>query len=297
MRIAIAGASGMIGHALMAYWGQLGHSIHRLVRDEPGESTDIPWEPSLGRLVPAQMEGFDAVVCLSGAGIADARWTPARKEVLRNSRVDTVSTVAKALAACTDKPECLICASAVGIYGADRGMEVLSEDSDPGTDFLGTLCSEWEAAADPARAAEIRVVHLRFGIVLSGDGGALKRMLPVFKLGLGGKLGSGRQMMSWVTLDDVVNAADFILQAEALEGPVNVASPHPVSNEALSKALGRVLRRPAFARVPEFVLRTAMGESADLLLGSVRVFPRRLEEAGFRFRTPDIESALSSALK
>lgn len=297
MRIAIAGASGLIGNALTTYWGTLGHEVHRLVRSSPAEDTDIPWDPSIARLVPRQVEGFDAVVCLSGAGIADERWTPHRKEVLRSSRVDAVSLLAKVMAECTDRPGCLICASATGFYGADRGGEVLTEDSDSGEDFLGRLCVEWEDAADPAREAGIRVVHLRFGIVLSRQGGALKRMLPVFRLGLGGRLGAGRQIVSWVSLDDAVSAVDFALHEESIDGPVNITSPNPVTNAEFSRAIGRAIRRPVIARVPEFVLRRAMGESANLLLGSVRVFPRRLESAGFRFRHADIDAALASAIR
>ncbi len=297
MRIAIAGASGLIGGALTTYWGTLGHAVHRLVRDVPTEDTDIPWDPAVARLVPAQVEGLDAVVCLSGAGIVDERWSPARKELLWSSRVNPVSLLAKTLADCSEKPECLICASATGYYGADRGAEVLTEDSDPGEDFLGRLCVDWEKAAESAVVVGIRVVHLRFGIVLTAKGGALKRMLPIFKLGLGGKLGGGRQMVSWASLDDAVSSVDFVLHDERIAGPVNVTSPNPVTNEEFSKAIGRAVRRPAIARVPEFVLRKMLGESSSLVLGSSRVFPRRLESAGFRFRHPDIDSALASTLR
>jgi uncharacterized protein (TIGR01777 family) len=296
LRIAIAGATGLVGTELVAYWGSLGHQIHRLARSTPTENTDIPWDPKIGRLVPAQMEGFDAVICLSGAGIADKRWTPARKEVLHESRVGPVSLLARTLADCTDKPECLICASATGYFGADRGSEVLTEDSAPSGDFVGRLCVDWEDAALPAHEAGIRVVNTRFGIILAHQGGALAKMLPIFRLGLGGKLGSGEQFMSWIMLDDAISAIDFALHADEMHGPINVTSPDPLTNAEFTKALGHVVHRPTFARVPEFVLRKALGETADLLLGSNRTFPRRLESAGFRFRYPEIGPALERAL-
>ena len=297
MRIAIAGASGLIGTELVAYWGSLGHEIRRLVRQSKSEDTDVPWAPEIGRLVPAQVEGLDAVVCLSGAGIADAKWTPARKEILRNSRVNSVSLLAKTLADCTDKPECLICASATGFYGVERGAEVLTEDSEPGDDFLGKLCVEWESAAEPASSAGIRVVHLRFGIVLTPLGGALKRMLPAFRLGLGGPLGSGKQIVSWITLDDAIGVIDLAMHTEELVGAVNATTPNPVTNSEFAKSIGRALHRPTFARVPAFALRAALGEMADLLLGSTRVFPRKLEMAGFGFRHPELGPALGELLR
>jgi hypothetical protein len=297
MRIAIAGASGLIGSELVTFWGSLGHAVHRLVRDRTSEDTDIPWDPAIGRLIPTQVEGFDAVVCLSGAGIADAKWTPRRKEALRDSRIGPVSLLASTLAGCANKPECLICASAVGYYGADRGAEVLTEDSSPGDDFLARLCVDWERAAQPAHEAGIRVVQLRFGVVLTPKGGALRRMLPPFRLGLGGALGPGRQVMSWITLDDAVTAADFVMHSENLIGPVNATSPNPVPNLEFAKALGAALHRPAFLRVPAFVLRRTLGEMSVLLLGSERAFPRRLESAGFRFRHPEVGPALRDMLK
>ncbi len=296
MKIVIAGASGLIGTKLIAYWGLMGHQVRRLVRSAPLENTDIPWDPKAGRLLRSQIEGFDIAVCLSGAGIADKRWTPARKEALRESRTGPVSLLAETLADCTDKPECLICASASGYYGADRGSEVLTEDSAPGTDFVSRLCVDWEDAAQPARDAGIRVVNARFSVVLSKDGGILARLLPMFRLGLGGKLGAGRQVMSWVTLDDVLSAIDFAAHSEEMYGPINVGSPNPVTNAEFTKALGRAVHRPTIARVPEFVLRKMFGETADLALGSNRVFPRRLESAGFRFRHPDIGPAIRASI-
>lgn len=293
MRIAIAGSTGLIGTALVDYLAPFGHEIHRLMRrGSKEEDTDILWDPAHGGIPPSDLEGFDAVVCLSGAGIADARWTPQRKEVLRSSRLDTVGLLAKTLASRADPPECLVCASAIGYYGADRGKEVLTEESAPGDDFVARLCLDWEAAAEPAVAAGIRVVHLRFGTVMSPKGGALEQMLTPFKFGLGGILGSGRQYMSWVSLDDAVGIIDFAIQNDELVGPINALAPNPTTNREFTKALGKALGRPTLARIPKFVLRAALGELSDLLLGSVRAFPRKLESAGYRFRHPDIGGAL-----
>jgi uncharacterized protein (TIGR01777 family) len=243
------------------------------------------------------MNGFDAVVCLSGEGIADRRWTQERKEALRESRIGPVGLLARTLAACADRPECLVCASATGIYGADRGAEVLTDDSEPGTDFVAQLCVDWETASQPARVAGIRVVHTRFGVVLSKNAGALAKMLPLFRLGLGGKLGSGSQFMSWITLADVITAIDFIVHEEQLARSINVTSPNPITNAQFTRELGRVLHRPTFATVPEFVLRKVLGEASVLVLGSVRAFPRQLESAGFQFRFPELRAALAHALQ
>ncbi len=296
MRILVAGATGLIGTALVRFFGAMGHEVRRLVRGERLEDTDIPWDPARGGIAASSLEGFDAAVCLSGAGIAGERWTPGRKRVLRDSRVGPVSLLARTLASCQERPESLVCASATGFYGADRGAEVLTDESASGGDFLAQLCKEWEDAACLANTAGIRVVNLRFGIVLTPEGGALKRMLPLFRLGLGGTLGSGMQYMSWLTLDDAVGIIDYAIQTEAIEGALNAVSPVPVTNAEFTRALGGVLRRPTIARVPAFVLRAAMGEMSGLLLGSVRAYPRRLEAAGFRFRHPEIAEALRAVV-
>ncbi len=296
MRILIAGASGLIGTALVQFLGAMGHEIHRLVRGPAMEDTDIPWDPAAGGVARSRLEGFEAAVCLSGAGIADERWTPARKEVLRSSRLDTAGLLASALAGCRDRPECFVCASATGFYGADRGAEVLTEDSPAGVGFLARLCADWEAASLPAQQAGIRVAHLRLGIVLTAKGGALKRMLPVFRAGLGGKLGSGRQFVSWLSLDDAVGIVDYLIQTESIGGPVNAVAPHPLTNAEFSRALGRSLHRPTIMRVPGFGLKAAMGEMSELLLGSSRAYPRRLEASGYQFRHPKLAGALGAAL-
>lgn len=295
MRILIAGSTGLIGQALVRFFEVLGHEVRRLVRGERIEGSDILWDPARGGVSVSALEGFDAAICLSGAGIAEARWTPERRILLRDSRVGPVALLARTLAQCKDKPECLVCASAIGYYGADRGAEVLTEDSPAGTDFLAELCTEWEYAARPATDAGIRVVHLRFGVVLTTEGGALRRMLVPFRLGFGGKLGSGRQYMSWLTLDDGAGIIGHVIHTQAIEGPVNAVAPHPATNLEFTRALGSALHRPTLARVPAFVLRTAMGEMSELLLGSSRVYPRRLEAAGYCFRHPEIGEALRAA--
>jgi len=298
LKIAIAGATGLVGSRLVPYWGNLGHGVNRLVRSPEGaDATDIFWKPMEGGIAPSSLEGFDAVVVLSGAGIADARWTGKRKELLRESRTKSVGLIARTLAACDDKPQCLVCASAVGYYGLDRGEEVLTEESASGDDFIADLCKDWEDAATPAVDAGIRVVNARFGIILSSEGGALKKMLTPFSLGLGGPLGSGKQYMSWVSIDDAIGAIDFAIQHDDLVGPVNVVAPEPARNRDFVKTLGTVLRRPAIAKVPAFVLRTALGDMAEMLLGSVRAYPRRLESAGYGFRHANLEAALREQLE
>lgn len=296
MRIVIAGASGLIGRALSTHWEAAGHEVHSLVRRDAQKTREIPWDPSENQLRTAALEGFDVAVCLSGAGITDARWTESRKELLLSSRVGPCALLARTLAQVNARPKCLICASATGIYGMDRGGEVLTEQSEPGSDFTSQLCTAWEAAAAPARDAGIRVVHLRLGVVLSPKGGALQTMLTPFSLGLGGPLGSGRQYFSWVSLDEVPDIADHVVATEALEGPVNVTTPNPVLNREFAATLGRVLHRPAILPAPAFVLRLALGEMSGLILGSSRVYPRILEGSGYKFRHPELESALRELL-
>jgi len=296
MRILMAGASGLIGQALTAHWSANGYQVVRLVRGKRAGPGEISWNPAQGRLDAAAIEGFDAAVCLSGAGIADARWTPARKEELRSSRIHPASLMARSLARCSAKPKCLLCASATGVYGMDRGDEVLSETSEPGTDFLGRLCQEWEAAVSPARDAGIRVLNLRLSVVLTPEGGALKTMLLPFRLGLGGPVGTGRQYFSWISLSDVLGAIDHALSTNSLEGPINLASPHPIPNREFSASLGRALHRPALLPVPAIALRLAMGEMAGLILGSSRVYPRALEASRYVFQDAEIGRALTRML-
>jgi uncharacterized protein (TIGR01777 family) len=272
-----------------------GNSVLRLVRREPGAG-EVGWDPAKGQIDREALEGLDAVIHLAGDSIAASRWTPARKAELRRSREEPTRLLAETLAALRRPPATLVCASAIGCYG-DRGAELLSEKSPAAEDFLGSLCQGWEAAAQPARDSGIRVVHARFGLVLSRAGGALAPMLRPFRLGLGGRLGPGTQFMSWVTMDDVLGAIAFLLSTPEMSGPVNVTAPEPVTNADFTRTLGRVLRRPTLAPAPAFALRLVFGEMADaLLLSSTRVLPQRLIEAGYQFRFESLEPALRHVL-
>jgi uncharacterized protein (TIGR01777 family) len=254
------------------------------------------WDPASSAPPPSELEGFDAVVHLSGESIAGGLWTKEKKRRIRESRVRGTGGLADALARLEAKPRVLVCASAVGWYG-DRGNAVLDETAAPGTGFLAETCREWEAAAHPAREAGIRVVWTRFGIVVTARGGALAAMLPAFRLGLGGPLGSGKQWMSWVAIDDVADAVDHVLINDEIVGPVNVTSPEAVTNETWTRTLGRVLGRPTVLRVPAFALRLLPGNMADeALLASARVIPRRLRETGYAFQEPSLEGAFRKAL-
>ena len=297
MKILVTGASGLVGSALVPRLTKGGHCVQRLVRPPDASGPDeILWDPAAERIDTGSLEGIDAVVHLAGENIAGGRWTDARKGRIRTSRVSGTRLLTRAVAGLERPPSVFVCASAIGIYG-DRGEELLTEDSAPGTGFLAEVCREWEAACAPAREAGIRVVNLRFGAVLSAAGGALKKMLLPFKLGLGGRLGSGRQSMSWVSIDDAVGAVDHSLHANALDGSVNVVAPKPVTNREFTRTLGRVLRRWTILPVPGFALRLLFGEMAqELLLAGARVEPRRLLEGGYVFLQPDLESALRHLL-
>jgi hypothetical protein len=296
MKILISGSSGLIGSVLVDYLHANGHEVIRLVRPESRQHGKvIQWDPSAGKLNGAALEDFDAVVHLAGANIGAKRWTPARKAVIRESRIASTRLLSCALARLQNKPRVLACASAVGYYG-DRGEELLDEESASGDGFLAELCREWEQAAQAASDAGIRVVHLRFGLVLSADGGALARMLPLIRLGLGGRLGSGRQYVSWIALDDAVSAIHHCLTCESLSGPVNIVSPHPVTNREFTRTLGKVLKRPTFFTVPRPALRMMLGEIADELLASTSVQPKRLLATDFRFQYPELEAALRHLL-
>lgn len=296
VRVAIAGASGLIGHALLGHWAKLGVEAVQLVRGRRAGQGEVHWDPSQGKLDAGALSGIDAAVCLSGAGIADARWTQSRKDELRRSRIETVGLLAKALTHCTPKPKCLICASATGYYGMDRGDDVITEASLPGTDFVANLCQDWEDAAAAARDAGIRVVHVRFGIVLTPKGGVLAKMRPAFRLGLGGPIGLGRQFVSWISLDDAVGVLDHALRTDAVEGAINAVSPNPVTNRDFAFAIGRAMHRPAFLPVPPLSLKLALGELSGLILGSLRVYPRVLEKCEYRFKDPEIGPALERML-
>jgi uncharacterized protein (TIGR01777 family) len=297
MRVLVSGSRGLIGSALVPFLAAEGHAVTRLVRGpaRPGGS-EIPWGPKQGKLDPGMLEGHDGVVHLAGENLASGRWTPERKAELVDSRVKGTRLLAETLVGLTRPPRVMVCASAIGYYG-DRGDEVLTEESMPGRGFLADLCREWEAASAPAAEKGIRVVRLRFGIVLSPVGGALKKMLLPLRLGVGGRLGSGRQYMSWIVLDDVLPVILRALTDDKLEGPVNAVSPSPVTNQDFTKTLGRVLVRPTIFPAPAFALRMVFGEMADeTLLASNRVQPTKLQANGFRFCCPELEGALRHVL-
>ena len=297
MRVAVSGSTGFVGSEVVASLSTAGHEVVRLVRRDPapGERA-VRWDPMKREVDAAGLEGLDAVVHLAGENIASGRWTAARKAAIRDSRVNGTRLLCDALAGLTRPPKLLVCASAIGIYG-DRGEELLTEESPPGTGYLAEVCREWEAASEPAARKGIRVVALRIGMVLSPRGGALARMLPPFRAGLGGVIGSGRQYVSWIALDDLVGIVLHALQPGELHGPVNAVAPRPVTNRELTGALGKALSRPTLLPVPAFALRLAVGEMADaLLLASARVVPRRLEETGYRFRFPELPAALRHLL-
>ena len=269
----------------------------RLVRSGGGGRDAVRWDPSAGTIQADRLEGIDAVVHLAGEGIADGRWTAQKKNRILESRRQGTRLLAGAIAGMRTPPRVMVSASAIGYYG-DRGNELLSETSAPGDLFLSKVCVEWERAADPAREAGIRVVHPRIGIVLTLKGGALRQTLPIFKLGLGGKIGSGRQYWSWVSLDDVVDSTIYAVEADALEGPVNVVAPDPPTNAEYTKVLGRVLNRPTIFPLPAPAAKLMLGEVADeLLLPSARVEPARLKEAGYEHRHPELEGAFRHLLK
>jgi uncharacterized protein (TIGR01777 family) len=297
LRVAVTGASGLIGSALVPFLTTGGHAVMRMVRGRAGEG-EAAWNYEHGRIDAAKLEGLDAVVHLAGENIA-VRWTEQRRRRILDSRAIGTRFVAETLARLRRPPRVLVSASAIGIYG-NRGDEVLTEASPilaESSDFLTQAGREWEAATEPARAAGIRVVRLRFGIVLTPAGGALGRMLVPFRLGAGGPLGSGRQWMSWIAIDDLQGAIHHALMTDSLAGAVNVTAPNPVTSSTFASTLGRVLQRPAMIPVPALVLRLAFGEMADAaLLSSARVVPARLQESGYAFRYPELEAALRFVL-
>jgi uncharacterized protein (TIGR01777 family) len=301
MKIIVTGASGLIGRALVSSLSKQGHQLTALVRRESkhkaaADVTEVQWNPAAGELDAARLVGHDATVHLAGEPIASGRWTEQKKRRIVESRVQSTRLLAETLARLQTRPRAFLCASAIGYYG-DRGSELLTEESAPGVDFLSRVCREWEAACEPARAAGIRTVNLRIGVVLSRKGGALAQMLTPFKLGLGGRIGNGWQYMSWIALDDVVGAIEHALTDESLAGPVNVVAPQPVKNVEFTKTIGRVLGRPTLLPMPTFALRLALGEMADeLLLASTRVEPTRLKASGYQFKYPQLEPALSHLL-
>jgi hypothetical protein len=301
MRFAITGSSGLIGSALVRSLLADGHGVVRLVRREarPGPradgSTETGWDPRRQWVDTAGLAGVEAVVHLAGAGVGDRRWTDAYKREIRDSRVLGTTALAEACAQLETPPRVFVSASAVGWYGQTGDREI-DELSPPGHDFLARVCAEWEESASPAAEAGVRVVHPRTGLVVAAEGGAFGRLLPLFKAGLGGRLGNGRQYWSWISLRDEVAALRFLIGNDAIEGPVNLTGPAPASNAELTRELGRALGRPTLFAVPEPALKLVLGEMAVEVVGSHRVLPRRLTEAGFQFADATPESALRSAL-
>ena len=296
MKILVTGSHGVIGQALIEGLKGRGDHAVRLVRGPSRPSSPEPaWDPAADRIDENRLEGFDAAVHLAGESLAAGRWTPAQKARIRDSRVNGTRLLAGALGRLSRPPRVLVSASAIGYYG-DRGDEIMREDSPPGTGFLADVCRQWEAAAEPARRTGIRVVHIRTGLVLSSAGGMLPRILPLFRLGLGGRLGSGRQYMSWIAIEDVVGSLLHLMAHEEISGPVNLVSPHPATNREFTAALGRVLSRLTPFPVPAPVLRIALGEVAGELVASVRAEPARLVESRYAFRLPHLDGALRALL-
>ncbi|NEA85829.1 TIGR01777 family oxidoreductase [Streptomyces sp. SID14436] len=296
-RIAVAGASGLIGGALVGSLTADGHRVVRLVRGTPRGPDEVRWDPEGGSVDAAGLAGCDAVVNLAGAGVGDRRWTPAYKERIRSSRVNGTAALAAAVASLADgeRPRVFVNGSAIGYYGETGDREV-DESAPAGEGFLPSVCREWEGSAAPAEEAGVRTVFTRTGLVVSRGGGAWGRLFPLFRAGLGGRLGDGRQYWSFVALHDVVAALRHLLETDGLSGPFNVTAPHPATNAEITRVMARVLRRPAVFAVPAPVLRTVLGEMSGDVLGSARVLPRRLTESGFRFAFPDIEGAVRAAL-
>lgn len=295
-KVLITGASGLIGSALVPLLTASGYTVGRLVRNKSKINVgDVYWSPVNGELDPVRLEGIDAVIHLAGETISE-RWTAAKKVRIRESRVIGTRLLAERLSATKYPPQVFISSSAIGYYG-NRGSETLTEASAPGTDFLGKICQEWEDATAPAERSGIQVVHIRTGIVLSKKGGALAKMLPAFKLGVAGKLGTGDQFMSWVDIDDLLAIFLYALNNTQARGPINAVAPNPVTNAEFTKTLGHVLHRPTIFPVPAFAIRLLFGEMGqELLLGSTRVLPGKLTAAGFIFKHPNLEESLRHVL-
>ncbi|MDQ6649546.1 MAG: TIGR01777 family oxidoreductase [Actinomycetota bacterium] len=296
MKIAVTGASGLIGSALLPVLRADGHEVTKLVRRTPGAPDEARWDPALGTVDTAALVGTDAVIHLAGVGIGDRRWTDDYQHKILDSRVDGTTTISRTVAALDPRPQVLLSASAVGFYG-DTGDRPIDESAPVGAGFLADVVRQWEAATAPARDAGIRVVNLRTGIVLSAAGGLLGRTLPLFKAGLGGRLGSGRQYVSWISMADEVAAIRFLLTAQDVQGPVNLAGPAPVTNADFTDSLGRAVHRPTITVAPAFALRLGVGRFADegILIGQ-RVLPKALEAADFSFQHSDLDTALQAAL-
>lgn len=294
MKILVSGASGLVGRALVPALEDDGHAVLRLVRHpvrDPGE--EMEWNPYAGTIDVESMPPFDAIIHLSGENIA-GRWSAAKKRAIYDSRIRTTKFLAECMEKMDRPPAVWLCASAIGYYG-NRGDDVLTEEAEPGSTYLASVCEDWEHATKPARDRGVRVVNMRLGVVLAADGGTLPLMMRPFKLGVGGVIGSGKQYFSWIAIDDLVSAMVFTLHHEELSGPVNFVAPEPVTNREFTKALGNALHRPTFVRTPAFAIRAVLGQMADeLVLASTRVVPKKLSDAGFAFDHPQVESALSA---
>ncbi len=294
MRIAVSGASGFIGRHLVPVLEQRGHAVLRLVRRPPAGPAEIAWNPATGEIDAGALQGVDAVVNLAGAGIGDHRWTDAYKREIRDSRVQGTSLLARTLAELDPRPGVLVNASAIGWYG-DTGDRAVDESAPAGVGFLADVVRDWEAATAPAAEAGVRVAFVRTGLVVARDGGAWARLFPLFSLGLGGRMGSGRQYWSWISLRDEIAAIAFVLEHGSISGPVNLTGPQPVTNAEVAATMGRVLSRPALLPVPAFALQIALGEFSSDVLSSARVMPAALESAGFAWQDRTIEDAIRAA--
>lgn len=295
MKVGVTGASGLVGSQLVPFLGTGGHGIVRFVRANPQDG-EVFWDPQGSKVDIQKLAGVNAVVHLAGENIASGRWSPTKKRRIRESRVTGSYLIAKTLANLDPKPSVFVCASAIGYYG-DRGTVELAETAAPGEGFLADVCRDWEDACQPARAAGIRVVNVRIGVVITPQGGALAKMLLPFKMGVGGKIGSGNQFCSWVSIEDVVGAIYHVIMNESISGPLNVVSPEPLTNSEFTKVLGQVLGRPTIFPLPAFAAKLLLGEMAeDLLLSSTRVMPTRLLESGYTFRHPTFKATLCALL-
>ena len=296
MKIAVTGASGLIGTALVPHLRAAGHEVVRLVRRAASAPDEVSWDPAAGTIDVAGLQGVGAFITLAGAGVGDHRWTEDYKREILNSRIDSTHTIVHAIRQMDVKPSVLVAGSAIGWYG-DTGDRAVDESDPAGTGFLADVVRAWEAAADPVEELGVRVVHARTGLVVAKEGGAWANLFPIFKLGLGGKLGSGRQWWSWISLRDEVRALQFCMDTESLRGPANLTAPNPATNAEVTAAMGRVLGRPTLLPAPAFALKAVLGEFSSEVLGSARVVPSVLENAGFIWEDPTIESAIRAALE
>jgi uncharacterized protein (TIGR01777 family) len=297
MKILISGSHGLVGKALISELTKEGHEIVSLVRHKSEGASEIEWHPNQGSIDSERVSGFDVVVHLAGESIASGRWTDEKKRKIRDSRVNGTTLLSEALAQSSKPPTALISASAIGYYG-NRGDELLNEKNRPGNDFLAEVCVAWERATGEAEARGIRTVHARFGIILDKDGGALAKMLTPFRMGVAGRIGDGKQWMSWIALADVINGLKFVIENNSITGAVNFVAPNPVTNGEFTRTLGDALSRPTLFPMPSFAARLAFGEMADaLLLSSAKVEPKRLSDSGYRFEYERLQPTLESILK